>query len=381
MTSEKETGALDAISVPTMLLDEAQTRRNIARMAAKARTSRVRFRPHFKTHQSAQIGDWFRDEGVQAITVSSVRMAEYFAANGWQDITIAFPANVREMAAINRLAAQVRLHLLVESVATVTLLAARLTAPVGVWIEADTGYARSGVRWDDAAALHELAGVIGASNHLSLQGILTHAGQTYGARAPAAIAVLYNETVTRLAHMRAWLSEHGWQGLEISIGDTPACSILDDFSAVDEIRPGNFVFYDLMQMQIGACAADEVAMVVACPVVAQYPARCEVILYGGAVHLSKDFLTRPDGTPTFGQLVKLTATGWGAPIEGAWVRSLSQEHGIVRAEPAAYATTLGPIQVGDLLGVIPVHSCLTADLLKQYYTLDGALIHMAPIPE
>ena len=109
-----------AITVPTIVLDETRVRRNIARMAAKARANRVRFRPHFKTHQSAQIGEWFRAEGVQAITVSSVRMAEYFAAHGWQDITIAFPANVREIAAMNRLASQVQLHLLVESVPTVT---------------------------------------------------------------------------------------------------------------------------------------------------------------------------------------------------------------------------------------------------------------------
>lgn len=380
MTGEEQTRRFDSISVPTMLLDEARARRNIARMAAKARKSGVRFRPHFKTHQSAQIGEWFRDEGVQAITVSSVRMAAYFAAHGWQDITIAFPTNVREIAAINRLAAQVRLHLLVESVATVACLAERLTAPVAIWIEADTGYWRSGVRYDDAPALRGLADRIVASDRLTLQGLLTHAGQTYGAPTPDAIAVLYRETVARLEGMRAWLKEDGFPSLEISIGDTPACSVLDDLGAVDEMRPGNFVFYDLMQMQIGACAADDVALVVACPVVAQYPARGEVILYGGAVHLSKDFLTRPDGTPSYGQLVKLTATGWSAPIEGAWLRSLSQEHGIVRAEPDVYATTLAHVAVGDLLGVIPVHSCLTADLLKQYTTLDGSLIHMAPIP-
>ena len=55
---------------PTMLLDERRVRANIARMAQRARDNGVRFRPHFKTHQSAQIGAWFREEGVTAITVS-----------------------------------------------------------------------------------------------------------------------------------------------------------------------------------------------------------------------------------------------------------------------------------------------------------------------
>src|SRR6476620_10300974 len=96
-----ETTLLKQITRPTLLLDEARCRRNIERMASKARRSNVRFRPHFKTHQSAQIGEWFREAGVNAITVSSVKMAEYFASHGWDDITIAFPANWREIEAIN----------------------------------------------------------------------------------------------------------------------------------------------------------------------------------------------------------------------------------------------------------------------------------------
>jgi len=60
----------DSITRPTLVVDEGRVRRNIARMATKARASGVRFRPHFKTHQSAAIGAWFREEGVTAITAS-----------------------------------------------------------------------------------------------------------------------------------------------------------------------------------------------------------------------------------------------------------------------------------------------------------------------
>ena len=49
------------------------------------------------THQSAKIGEWFKRFGVNAITVSSVQMAEYFAANGWNDITIAISLNPLEI--------------------------------------------------------------------------------------------------------------------------------------------------------------------------------------------------------------------------------------------------------------------------------------------
>jgi len=363
---------------PTMLLDERRVRANIARMAQRARDNGVRFRPHFKTHQSAQIGAWFREEGVTAITVSSLDMAAYFAGCGWDDITVAFPANVRQIDAINRLAASVRLHLLVESLPAARLLEERLAGPVNVWIEVDAGSGRSGVPWNEGGDLHALAEFLADSRVLRLQGLLTHAGNTYAARGPAQVAAVHNETVTRMQRLRNWLMEHGFLGLELSIGDTPACSLLDDWGDVDEARPGNFVFYDLMQMGIGSCTAAAVGFVVACPVVAVHPERGEIVLYGGAVHLSKEMLLRADGSPSYGAVVPLHDGGWGDPLDGVWLRSLSQEHGVVRATPEGWPQ-LAAVGVGDLLGVLPVHSCLTADLLKEYVTLGGERIDMMKI--
>ncbi len=72
--------ALDGITRPTLVVDRARAERNIARMAAKAAASGTRFRPHVKTHQSPGIAAWYRAAGVDAITVSSVAMAERFAA-------------------------------------------------------------------------------------------------------------------------------------------------------------------------------------------------------------------------------------------------------------------------------------------------------------
>lgn len=366
---------------PAMLLDERRVRANIARMAHKARTNGVRFRPHFKTHQSAQIGEWFRAEGATAITVSSLDMAVYFAAHGWDDITVAFPANVRELEKMNLLAERVRLNLLIESAATARILEEGLAHRVDAWIEVDAGSGRTGVRWDQEDVLLELAAFLQHSSKLHLQGLLTHAGNTYAARTHAEVAAVHEETVARLQRLRSRLLVHGHTDLELSIGDTPACSMLEAWGEVQEVRPGNFVFYDLMQMTIGACTAADVGIVVACPVVAVHAERHEIVLYGGAVHLSKEMLVRVDGTPSYGAVVPLQAGGWGEPLADVWLRSLSQEHGVIRASPRAWEQSLAQVGVGNLLGVLPVHSCLTADLLKEYVTLNGEWMTMAPIPQ
>ena len=103
MTSQRIEAAGLSLPRPTLLVDRKRALRNIERMAAKAKAARVRFRPHFKTHQSAEVGLWFRDFGIDAITVSSLEMAAYFARNGWTDITVAFPVNILELDRIGKM--------------------------------------------------------------------------------------------------------------------------------------------------------------------------------------------------------------------------------------------------------------------------------------
>ena len=352
------------IEAPTLLLNETIARQNIQRMAEKARRSGVRFRPHFKTHQSAAVGAWFRDYGVEAITCSSINMARYFADNGWEDITIAFPVNWRQIGTINELAARVNLNLLVESVETVEFLRETLTAPARLWLKIDVGLHRTGVAWDDDAALTRLAGSISEAG-LTLAGLLTHSGHAY--KAPDVQAV-YDETVTRLQATRDTLSSIA-PDLQMSLGDTPSCSLVDDLSAVDEIRPGNFVFYDAMQVQIGSCSPAYVAVAVACPVVALHPQRGTIIVHGGAVHLASDII-EVNGARFYGYVAHLNEDGWGDPLADCFVQSISQEHGVLKVSDEALAT----VNVGDLLAVLPVHSCHTVAANSNYLTLNGDVL-------
>lgn len=74
------------------------------------------------------------------------------------------------------------------------------------------------------------------------------------------------------------LSEAGLPDLLFSIGDTPSCSIAEAFPPpIDEIRPGNFIFYDLFQVSLGACRDEDIAAAVACPVISKHPERQEML--------------------------------------------------------------------------------------------------------
>ncbi len=296
------------ITYPTALVDVQRVKENIRRMAQKAKKSRVIFRPHFKTHQSAAIGEYFREFGVEAITTSSLRMAQYFANHGWMDITVAFPVNLREIETINRLASRIRLHLLLESTAAVAFLSQHLRHPVQAWIKIDVGYGRTGIHWANTERVQQLAREMLRTSKINLQGLLTHAGHTYHAASRQEIAQIYQQSVERMNQLRDRLAEAGMPALRVSVGDTPGCSVVEKFGEVDEIRPGNFVFYDAMQMQLGACREEDIALAVACPVVAIHPERQQLVIYGGAVHLSKDYLEMPTGE-NFGLVAPLQGDG------------------------------------------------------------------------
>ena len=192
----------DSIQTPTLVLNETRARRNLKRMAAKAAAQQIRFRPHFKTHQSAEIGEWFRTEGITAITVSSMSMAAYFAGHGWNDILVAFPVNLREMDAICNLATKVRLGLLVESTWSVDRLAAALQTPVDIWIKIDSGMHRAGLDVKDSGDVFALAQAVRQHPQMRLRGLLTHAGQTYHAHSPEEIRRMYTGSVQAMNLLR-----------------------------------------------------------------------------------------------------------------------------------------------------------------------------------
>jgi len=284
-----------AIVQPTLLVDRDRVMRNIERMAAKAHRSGIRLRPHFKTHQSAQIGEWFRPFGVDAITVSSVDMAEYFAEHGWTDITLAFPLNWRQIERINRLAKTITLHLLVDCVESARFLATRLKEQASIWIDIDTGYERTGIWWEDQRGIEQIAEELKNASIIALAGLLTHAGHTYHVKTPGEIVRIHDETADRMNRVRDALSAACGSAIAVSVGDTPGCSVVDDLGDVDEIRPGNFVLYDVKQWLLGACTPNDIAIAVACPIVAKYEQRKEIVIYGGAVHLSKDWIVDKGG--------------------------------------------------------------------------------------
>lgn len=358
------------ITKPTLILDTKKCKRNIATMYRRSQQHNITLRPHFKTHQSLEIGRWFKDAGVTKITVSSLDMASYFAQE-WDDITVAFPVNILEVNTINDLASRVTLNILIESEDSIEFLKAHLKQPVNFYIKINIGNNRAGLLHYDIDGIERLLSLAEDSDKLHFIGFLGHAGHTYKCRNKAEILSTHREAKTKLVTLKDQFKDR-YPNIIASYGDTPSCSVAEDFQGLDELRPGNYVFYDLVQTQIGSCNVEDIAVALECPIVGVHKKQNEVVIYGGGIHLSKDRMDDDQFGTIYGKLVNKTSNGWSNLIPNTYLRGLSQEHGIVKVSEE----DIDNYKVGDTVFVLPVHSCMTADLLKKYKTTNGQNIKM-----
>ncbi len=351
--------------MPSLLLDKEKCLENIERMAHRAEQHRLSLRPHCKTHQSANISNWFRDFGVSKITVSSFRMAQYFARAGWNDILVAFPFHPGELKSLQILSEKCLISILVDTPAALPFLN-HIRNPVGFYIDVDTGYGRTGVRTENPELIEQIIVKARGNPQLHFKGFYCHAGHSYKVTKQKEREAIHQKARSDLAGLKKQFSEHGPR---ILYGDTPNCSTQNDFRGIDEITPGNFVFYDLVQLSLGVCRQEEIAVVIECPVAGKYNHSRQIVIHGGAVHFSKESLTM-GGRTVYGQLVQRNENGWSSPVQNTWITGLSQEHGVLEK----CGELFNQVSIGDTLLFLPVHSCLSANLAKEYGTLDGGRI-------
>jgi 3-hydroxy-D-aspartate aldolase len=180
---------VEAIDTPALVIDLDAMERNLARMAAFARTHGMRLRPHAKMHKSAALAALQMQAGAVGVCVQKTSEAEALSAAGVTDIYISNqvidPAKLRRVAALaQRLqAAGGRLAIAVDSLEGIARLAAAVEGRaagaaqtlVDVFVEIDVGQGRCGVPPGEAAVV--LAQAIAAHDGLRFAGLQAYHGR------------------------------------------------------------------------------------------------------------------------------------------------------------------------------------------------------------
>jgi D-serine deaminase-like pyridoxal phosphate-dependent protein len=332
----------------------------------RARALGVQLRPHAKTHKCLEIARLQMDENRPCLTVSTLAEARYFMDGGIRDLCLAVPlAPCHIDGALDLARESESFSVLVDHEATVRQLIARAAARsqrISTWLKIDCGYHRAGV--DPLGdQLIPLAQTLSQSPWTDFKGLLAHGGHAYEARSSTEILPYAIEERDQVLSCADRLRECGIEVPLLSVGSTPTLKGVDHLRGIDELRPGNYIFFDRSQVAIGACRSEDIAVSVLTTVIGHYPQRNCAIVDAGALALSKD---AGDGCDDFGEICDLD----GQPLKGLHLYRLSQEHGKITSEPGA---SLPPIH--SRLRIRPNHSCLTAALFSEYHVHRGTEVH------
>ncbi|MFX0078377.1 MAG: alanine racemase [Candidatus Hermodarchaeota archaeon] len=361
---------IDDLITPALLVEKDKLVRNIASMANKARKSRVALRPHIKTHKCIEIANLQTEYGAQGITVSTSGEAEAFINAGFSDLTLAFPLVPNKIPHALKLAQRASLNVLVDHPSIVTALEAECIAAgqtMKVLLKVNSGYPRCGIdpTQQDSIALVQQ---INDASHLTFEGILTHAGHAYYSKSRAELSAIAEEEQNIMLQFTQRLQAEGLEPNTVSIGATPTATITERFQeGITEIRPGNYVFFDNTQVMLGVCELSDCALSVLASVVSVQSDY--VIIDAGASTLSRD-LGASHIDPNQGYGVVLTSIHDEVTAQ-AKIVSLSHVHGKIQFANRSSHSSFTP---GDLIRIIPNHSCLTTNLFDHYYITDDTRV-------
>ena len=160
-----------------------------------------------------------------------------------------------------------------------------------------------------------------------------------------------------MASLADLMRDRGISIRDVSLGSTPTAEYAGEAEGVTEIRPGTYVFYDRMQVRLGACSLEECAASVVATVVSR-PSEDLVIIDGGSKTFATDVQpgTEPLNLEGFGHIV-------GYP--DAVLERLTEEHGMLQVSEEC------DLGVGDTLRIIPNHVCSTVNLHNEVSFADG----------
>jgi D-serine deaminase-like pyridoxal phosphate-dependent protein len=371
---------IDDLPTPCLLIDLDRLQANLLAMQARADANHVHLRPHVKTHKSVALARRQLDAGATGITVAKPGEAEPFVEAGFDDVCVAFPiAGRHRLERIASLAKKARITFCldtIEAAREASAFFADKDLAAEVLVEVDCGYGRSGVPEGHPDSI-EFVRHLRALPGLRLTGILTHAGHAYhgpaeGESQEEALQRVSNEERDRMLTFAADLKEAGIPealpgAFTISIGSTPSISAFTNRTLrefrITEIRPGNYIFNDAIQVALSVAEPGACALTVLATVASKHRDRGgqeRAFLDAGKKILTTD---RGYGIDDFGTIVYNPVNMLELPH--AHINALSEEHGWVRVRGGS------TLHVGDRVRVIPNHACVTMHTQDRAYLVRG----------
>jgi len=356
------------LETPCLVIDVQKARENIVAMQRAASALNCALRPHIKTHKMPYFARMQVEAGATGITCAKVSEAEVMADGGLTDIFIAYPMvgdfRIRRAIALkNRVD---RLILAVDSLEGAQRLndaASAANVRLEVRLEVDTGAKRTGAPRQQTAGL---AKEISRLANLDLTGIYTFKSLLYKDQPTDQNALAGQEEGEMMRDIANAIREAGVSICDISAGSTPTGLAVAQTGMVTEIRPGTYIFKDVMLTMENVGRLDEIAVRYFATVVST-PTEEYAVIDGGTKTFPTDvpILTPPMNYPGY------------AVVEGRpdlRLTRLNEEHGMIISTQGKTG-----LAVGQKIALLPIHVCTAVNMQNQVYLLENGVLRMQKV--
>ncbi|MGC8488542.1 MAG: alanine racemase [Clostridia bacterium] len=349
---------LAVIETPAVVVDRAQTERNLVAMADLARGLGKALVPHTKTHKSPV---WARRQlelGAPRVMVAKLSEAQALLAAGIQEQYIGYPLvdAIKERRLVELIEAGLHPVVAVDSDEGADLLVRvteRTGRPIAALVEVDTGFHRCGVESpDDVVRLARRL----AQSPVDYAGITCFGGHINWRQPKDALPGLVDAEDAVLDRMAAVLTRAGLEPRIISEGGSIPAAFGDHLRTATEIRPGTYIYKDYCTMMCGAAQVEECSAYVLSTVVST-PSAERAVIDAGSKTLSGD--GPADGS--FGYIREHPELA---------IASVTEEHGVVMGRRGGRTG----LRVGDRLSIIPNHVCTMMNLHGSFLLADSAQV-------
>jgi D-serine deaminase-like pyridoxal phosphate-dependent protein len=347
---------VEALDTPAVIIDLDRVDRNITTLQNAVSAAGADFRVHIKTHKTPALAHRQLAAGAVGITAAKLSEAEVFVADGIEDVVIAYPVyGFRKWQRAAQLARDARLVVHVENEAALDGWEAAAKAAgvnLGIRVEINTGFDRSGVRPADAVLL---ARQVEKARHLTLDGLTTHRSAFFAASGGRPLDDLGDEEGRIMTGIAESVRAQGIEVRTVAGGSTPTARSFARVAGTTEACAGTYIFFDVGMHETGACGWDEIAVSMLCTVVSVNGRR--VTVDGGSKTFCKDgYGPHP--------------TAFGRAVEGtAYLAAVTEEHGMAQLGES------DPVpRVGDKLAFHPMHVCPTINLTDTLIGVRGGIV-------
>jgi D-serine deaminase-like pyridoxal phosphate-dependent protein len=357
------------VQTPCLVVDRSKIMANIRQSRRRIAGRGIEFRPHLKTVKSYDAAILAMDSPQGPAAVSTLREAEEFGRNGVTDLLYAVGIAPQKLARVTAIRQSgVDLKIIVDSIGAARAVAehARSTSDrIPTLIEIDVDGHRAGIPLNEQAELIEVGRAV--SRAAELRGVMTHAGGSYGASSPDALASAAEGERSGVLTMANALRGAQLTCPVVSVGSTPTLFAPRSTEGITEIRAGVFMFFDLCQAGLGVCRIEDIAVSVVATVIGHQRSRNWIITDAGWTALSSD---RSTSTQSVDQLFGVVCDLHGQPYEDLVVLKVNQEHGVLAPRPGSSAAAPN-LPIGARVRILPNHACATASQHYEYKVIDG----------